>query len=63
MKGKNGFEPVQKKLKNYADEKEKEVDDLQNSRKVDWMHLLIKMFILPQLLRKITIHCLQENNV
>ena len=63
MKGKNGFEPVQKKLKNYADEREKEVDDLKSSRRVDWVNLLIKMFILPQLLRKITIYCLQGNNV
>ena len=63
MKGKNGFEPVQKELKNYADETEKEVDDLKSSRKVDGVHLLIKIFILPQSLRKITIHCLQGNNV
>ena len=56
----NEFELVQEELNCCADESDREVDDLKNSCNFNGVHLLIKMFILPDLFKKILFHSPQE---
>ena len=56
----NELKPVQEELNCCADESDREVDDLKSICSVDGVHLLIKMFILSRLLKKILIYSPQE---